>query len=321
MLKQMLNKTVLPLLVLLLVSGVCYGQQESHFTQFMYNKLTLNPAYAGVRGIPSLTALYRKQWIGFEGAPTAKLLSFDAPIFGDKVGFGLTVSNQTLGIQNNWFATMAYSYHVKVSEKSSFRVGLQGSMKFQGLDFADPGVFIREIDDQAILENETANDIYANFGAGLYYTYQNTYIGVSVPNFFPGEIGFSDNTDLRLVAETAQHYYAMAGTMIPVSEKIDIKPAVLAKYVQNAPFDMDVNVMLVYDKKFNVGMSYRMGGTGIGESVDLLMMYQHNQIALGLAYDLTISDLSSYNSGSFEAMIRYDFAKEKGDLTNPRFFF
>jgi type IX secretion system PorP/SprF family membrane protein len=321
MLKQLLKKSILPFVILLFVNGVSYGQQEGQFTQFMYNKLTLNPAYAGVRGIPSITALYRRQWMGFKGAPESKLLSFDAPLFGDKVGFGLTVSNQTIGIMNNWYANMAYSYHVKISEKSSFRVGLQGSMKFQGIDFADPGVYIREPGDQSIVANETANDIFANFGAGMYYTYSNTYFGVSVPYLFPGEIGFNDDPNLTRIAETSQHFYGMAGTMIPISEKLELKPAVLVKYVQNAPLDLDVNASLVFDRKFNLGLSYRMGGDGIGDSVDFLAMYQHNQIGIGLAYDLTLSNLKTYNDGSIEILLRYDFAKEKGDLTNPRFFF
>ncbi|HHS95918.1 MAG TPA: type IX secretion system membrane protein PorP/SprF, partial [Phaeodactylibacter sp.] len=269
----------------------------------------------------SLTALYRRQWIGFKNAPESKLLSFDAPIFGDKVGFGLTISQQTMGIQNNWYANMAYSYHIKISKASSFRIGLQASMKSQGLDFADPGVYIRETGDQSILENETVKDVFANFGAGLYYTFGHTYVGVSVPYFYPAEIGLNKSPNLVRIAETAQHYYLMLGTMLKVSEKMDIKPALLVKYVKNAPFDMDVNVMLVFDKKFNLGLSYRMGGTGIGESVDLMAMYQYNQIAFGLAYDMGLSALKAHQSGSVEALIRYDFVKEKGDMANPRFFF
>ncbi|MFK7809906.1 MAG: type IX secretion system membrane protein PorP/SprF [Saprospiraceae bacterium] len=318
---QIFKKSVLPLVLLIFTSGICYGQQESQFTQFMYNKLTLNPAYAGVRGVPSLTALYRKQWAGFDGSPTSKLLSFDAPIFGDKVGFGLTLFNQTTGIMNNWYANMAYSYHVKITEKSSFRLGLQGSMKFQGIDFADPGVYIRESGDNSVVVDEAANDVYANFGVGAYYTYGNTYVGVSVPYLYPGEIGFSQSSQLTLVAEQAQHFYGMLGTMIPISETMDLKPAILAKYVQNAPFDMDINMTLVFDKRINLGLSYRMGGTGAGESIDILAMYQHNQIAIGLAYDYSLTEIQDYSNGSFEALVRYDFVKEKGDMANPRFFF
>ncbi len=320
MLKLILNKIILTLIVVVSMSVLGTAQQESHFTQFMYNKLTLNPAYAGVRGIPSLTALYRKQWVGFDGAPTSKLISLDAPIFGDKVGFGLTISNRSIGIMNDWNGNMAYSYHVKISDKSSFRVGLQGSMRFQGIDFADPGVFIQEQGDQSIMEDETSNDYFINFGAGLYYTYDQFYVGVSVPNFLPSEIGFV-NPQATDIAKTTQHYYLMTGAMIPMSDKINLKPALLAKYVQNAPFDMDINLSLVYDLRMTVGLSYRLGGTGSGDSVDLLAMYQANQIGIGVAYDYSLSDINEQTNGSFEVLVRYDFVKEREDMANPRFFY
>lgn len=315
------NRILVTFLLVIAVSFLCNAQQESQYTQFMYNKLTYNPAFAGVRGLPSVTALYRKQWMGFEGAPVSKLISFDAPLFGDKVGFGLNVSQQTLGIQNNWLANMAYSYHIKVSDKSSFRFGLQASMKFQGIDFADPGVYIRDINDPSTVPDKTTSDVFANFGAGIYFTYDNTYFGVSVPYFYPGEIGFNKNSNLDAVAKTSSHYYAMAGTMLPLGQKLHLKPSALVKYVQNAPLDADLNLTLVVDLKFNLGVSYRIGGDGSGDSVDLLAMYQHNQIGLGLAYDYSLSSLQDHNDGSIEAIIRYDFLKEREDMANPRFFF
>lgn len=320
MLKLIMNKIILTLIVIVSMSVAGTAQQEAQFTQFMYNKLALNPAYAGVRGIPSLTALYRKQWVGFDGAPVTKLISLDTPIFGDKVGFGLTIANKSIGFINDWQGTMAYSYHVKISDKSSFRVGLQGSMKFQGLDFADPGVFIQEQGDQSIMEDETVNDYFINFGAGLYYTYDQFYVGVSVPNFLPNEIGFN-NPNAQEIAKSVQHYYFMTGAMIPMSEKINLKPALLAKYVTNAPFDMDLNLSLVYDLRMTLGLSYRLGGTGSGDSVDLLAMYQANQIGIGLAYDYSLSDVNDHSNGSFEVLLRYDFVKEREDMANPRFFY
>jgi len=320
MMKLIMNKIILTLLLVMSMTMLVNAQQEAQYTQFMYNKLTLNPAYAGVRGMASLTALYRKQWMGFDGAPTSKLLSLDAPIFGDKVGFGLTISNQTIGIMNDWHATMAYSYHIKINDKSSFRFGLQGSMKFQGIDFADPGVFIQDQVDNSIVVDETTQDYFINFGAGMYFTYDQFYAGISVPNFIPSEIGFN-NPDADLIAETRQHYYFMTGVMVPLSSKINLKPALLAKYVQNAPFDMDVNLSLVYDLKMTFGLSYRIGGSGSGDSVDLLAMYQYNQIGIGLAYDYSLSELNDHSNGSFEVLVRYDFVKEREDMANPRFFF
>ncbi len=321
MFKLIMNKIVLTLVLVVAVTVTSEAQQESQYTMFMYNKLTINPAYAGVRGMPSLTALYRKQWIGFDGAPTSKLISLDAPIFGDRVGFGFTVSNQSIGIMNDWYANMAYSYHIKINDKSAFRFGLQGSMKFQGIDFADPGVYIRESGDPSVMEDETTQDYYINFGTGIYYTYENFYVGVSVPYFIPSEIGFNSDPSLTDIAEISPHYYAMTGAMIPLNEKIHLKPAALVKYVQNAPFDLDLNLSMVYDLRMTLGVSYRLGGSGSGESIDIMAMYQYNQIGLGLAYDYNLHELADHSNGGFEAIIRYDFVKEREDMANPRFFF
>ncbi|MEM9821279.1 MAG: PorP/SprF family type IX secretion system membrane protein, partial [Bacteroidota bacterium] len=250
-----------------------------------------------------------------------KLISFDSPLFGDRVGFGLTVANNTIGIENRWNASMAYSYHIKISKEASFRFGLQGSLQFLGLDFSDPSVIIREAGDNSILENESRNQYLGNFGVGIYFTYQNLYFGASVPNIYPAEVGINFNQNILETAKEVPHYYLMAGTMVPISKKVHIKPAFLFKYVNNAPFDLDFNLSFVYNKQVTAGVSYRLGGDGSGESIDLLAMYQYKNIGIGIAYDLGITELTDQNSGSIEALLRYDLLKEREDIANPRFFF
>lgn len=307
-------------LILSFLASVGFAQQENQFTQFMYNKLYLNPAYAGARGIPYFTLLYRNQWIGFEGAPESKLLSFNAPLFGDRVGFGLTISNHTLGIENKWDATMAYSYHIEVNEDASLRFGLQGSVRYLGLDFSDPSVEIREDGDQSILYDERLNQYDANFGVGMYLNIRNTYLGLSVPHFFPSELGINPNP-VPEIARTYSHFYLMLGTMVPLSNSIQFKPAVLAKYVNNAPFDLDINASLMFNETFTAGLSYRLGGDGSGDSIDLLALYQINSVGIGISYDASLSEVRETSSGSFEVLVRYDFIKERSDMANPRFFF
>ncbi len=287
----------------------------------MYNQLTLNPAYAGSRGVGSLMALYRNQWIGFEGSPQTKLVSFNAPLFGDKVGFGLTLSNHTIGIMNSWYAAMAYSYNIQINDETSFRIGLQGNMRSLALDFTDPAVVIRQDGDQSIMENQSINNYSGNFGAGLYLTVKKFYVGFSVPYLYPTEIGFNNDSQLPRIAMESPHYYAMIGTLIPIGTNLHLKPSALAKYVQNAPFDLDLNLSFVYNLVLTAGVSYRLGGDGTGDSVDFLALYQYSNIAFGIAYDFNLSDLSQHNNGSFEALVRFDFVKEQEDMANPRFFF
>lgn len=315
----MMKKILIFSILVILTSGA-HAQQESQFTNFMHNFLQLNPAYAGVREVPSFTLLHRNQWIGFNGAPVSQVLSFNSPFFNKRVGFGFTVFHRTAGITSNWSGTMAYSYDLRITKDLSLRLGLQGSFRYLGVDFSDPDVILRDADDPSAANGNEMDRYTGNFGAGMFASYKQFFIGLSVPHLFPNEIGFNQN-NLLITAEEKPHFYAMTGITFPVSDKISLRPTVLAKYVQNAPFDADVNLSVLFGKEVTVGASYRLGGTGSGESADLLLFYQLNtKFGAGLAYDFSLGDLSRQNSGSFEAIIRYDIRSDREDLTNPRFF-
>jgi len=95
----------------------------------------------------------------------------------------------------------------------------------------------------------------------------------------------------------------------------------LVKYVAYAPLDVDLNVNLEIMQKFTAGLSYRVGGDGSGESIDVLMYWRINQlIGFGASYDITMSKLRDYSGGSFEFMLLADLKKRKKGMTNPRFF-
>ncbi|MFK7771629.1 MAG: type IX secretion system membrane protein PorP/SprF [Saprospiraceae bacterium] len=303
-------------LVFMTFSTVLLAQQEAHFTHFMYNNLSINPAVAGSKGHPSLLALYRKQWIGFDGAPDNKLISFHTPL-GKRVGLGLTIANDKIGISNSWSGSMAYAYRIKIDEETTVQVGIQGSMKYFGLDFRNQ--LIRQSGDPSIVYNNTDEKYLGNVGAGIFMNVKQMFFGASVPNFFPNTIGI-DKTSFAAVE--VPHFYVMAGALIPLSnDKIALRPSALAKVVKNAPFDLDLNLSLVFNKTFIVGAGYRLGGDGIGESIDFLLHYKINNIGLGLSYDYTLSELNDYSNGSIEAIMVYDFIKEQINIANPRFFF
>lgn len=307
-----------------LLVAACYSlnaQQEAQYTQFMYNKLYVNPAYAGARGVPSVTAIYRSQWIGFEGAPQSMLASFNGPFLSPRVGVGLTVSHLKIGLQRDFFASMSYSYDMVAQEDVSLRIGLSGSLRSLGFAYNEANAF--QSGDLSI-EDQRVNDFYGNVGAGVYGTIlKSYYFGVSVPRLYTNAIGLS-NANATTLAKEARHFYGMAGAIIPLSEDINLMPSVLLKYVKNAPFDADINLNLDIRKKFTAGISYRMGGDGAGDSVDLLALWQAApQFAVGAAYDFTLSNLKDYNAGSVEVMLQYDLKKADGGRkkkSNARFF-
>ena len=314
-------KKILFALAILVSSATLSAQQEAQFTQFMYNKLMVNPAYAGSRGVPSISAIYRNQWIGFDGAPQSALASFNGPFLSKRVGVGVTLQHLKIGLQRDFSGTLAYSYNLVAEEDVSVRIGLSGTIRSFGIAYND-ATFVDVGDNSISTQKET--DIFGNVGAGVYATINNQYyFGVSVPRLASNVIG-SPNAQATVLAKEFQHFYGMAGAIIPLSDDINLMPALLLKYVKNAPFDADVNLNLDIRKKFTAGLSYRLGGDGPGDSVDLLAFWQATpQIGVGAAYDFTLSKLKDYNAGSIEVMMQVDLKKAsngKKQMTNARFF-
>lgn len=310
------------LLAMLLPTAVMlFGQQESQYTFFMQNELYYNPAAAGARGVASVTGLYRQQWAGFEGAPTSQMVSFNAPLVADAIGFGVQLNHANKGIIDNTYASMSYNYKLKLSDIHSIRLGLQGSMQRWAVDFSDPSVRLRTENDNSIdLANNFATwEGNVGFGALLelsdYFT-----AGVGIPQIYSSKISV-DETKGQNGARVTPHIYVTAGGMIPLSDVIDFRPTMLVKVVQGAPTDFDINLGMVYAKKVMGGLGYRTGGDGRGESMNLLLFYQlSDKIGFGGAYDIGISELAQQTSGTFEAMARFDFGSQRDDLVNPRFF-
>ncbi len=310
------------ILLFLAKAIVVNAQQEHQYTQFMYNKLVFNPAFAGAREVASVTALYRRQWIGFDGAPTSQLIGFDAPFQNNRLGFGLNLHRFQVGINDNYAANMCYSYSIVRTDAMNIRLGIGGTFRYYKFSFNNPDFYIKNPDDPAALTVNEQSNINGNIGGGLYFTFKEFYIGVSAPNLYRNTLG---NGSATVTAENRPHFYGMMGGVFPLSSNVDFKPAVMLKFVQDAPFSGDANVSLMFNKKFTVGASYRFGQSTMGDSFDgLLFVQAAPKLGFGIAYDYNISRLSNFNQGSFEALLRYDLTspkKIKGDLTNPRFFF
>jgi len=315
------------LLLFILAAAAVRGlaQQEHQYTQFMYNKLPINPAYAGARGVPSVTAIYRNQWMGFDGAPKSVLATFNAPFLTPRVGVGVTLSHLQIGLNTDFAASLAYSYDLIDADKMSLRAGLMGTIRSLGIDFSKAMPNEPTAVDNSLAPDHV-NNLYANVGAGLYYTYDDRfYAGFSVPRIYSNTIGRNEglNPDSSETAREVNHFYAMAGAVISLGDGLNLMPAVLTKYVKNAPFDVDVNVNLEINEKVVAGLSYRVGGNGSGESLDLLLFWQaHEQFGVGVAYDFTLSDIKDYTAGSIELLFQADLKRsgKNKKMSNPRFF-
>lgn len=314
-----MQKIVL-LCIILFTSFAAFSQQEAHFTNFVYNQQLFNPAYVGSRNTPSFTALHRSQWLGFEGAPSSQVLSFQTPIMRQRAGVGGSITRSGIGVTYSWFGSAAYSYNLRITQEIDFRIGIHATLKYMGIDFADPKVVTVSQIDPSLNDGEFSDKYSGNVGVGLFLTYKDIfYFGASSPQLYPNNLGFNDFT--AKTAKLSPHRYFAIGAVFPASDDLELMPNILIKWVDQAPVDGDINFAVRYQKKITAGLTYRAGGNSTGESVDALLFFQFNQkIGAGLSYDFTLSDIRDYQSGTIELVARYDLRDEKGNLENPRYF-
>lgn len=306
------------------------AQQEQQFTQFMFNKNYYNPAFAGFRGVPSITGIYRNQWIGFDGSPISTMLSFDTPVFNQNAGLGIQVANFDIGIMNTWQFNLFYSYNIRFTDKISLRAGIGGGFKSLNVDFSDPNVIINQPGDPSIVMGDQQR-FTGNFGVGGVLDFSGFYIGASVPSILRNVIGEEDGQ--AIIAEYVPHIYGIIGGQANFSDRVALQPTLLVSYAENSPVDFDFNLSLLFDDRFLIGSSYRHGGTGFAESIDFNLFYQIvSSFGIGAAYDLSIDDVAELGTGSIEFLARYDFGGGAGisgsgtgsgreKLANPRYFY
>lgn len=320
-------RKIILLSIALLFALSSFAQQDQQYTQFMYNKLSYNPAYAGSMGLICATGIMRSQWLGLEGAPNTQLISMDASFYEKRVGLGVNLVRHSIGVSDRYDFDAAYAYRLEVG-KGMLGIGIQGTARYLKVNFADERIIAIQAADASIPVGMQTK-LLPNFGFGLYYNDDRTYIGLSAPRLIENNIDFSQES--AIISREVRHLYLMGGYLIDISNEVQLHPQLLVKYAQNVPLDVDVNISAILSGKYVVGATFRVGGssdTGPVESVDLLFSAQlRDNLIFGISYDVTVSALKSYNSGSLEAMVRYCFKgietgskKEKEEFLNPRFF-
>ena len=314
-------RSIFIIFLLATLFNVGHSQQERQYSQFMYNKLAINPAFAGALPSTSFAALYRNQWMGFEGSPVTQSLSANIPFFDQRVGVGANLIHSTIGISDMWTLSGMYAYRLPLGN-GYISGGLEGSIRYYGVDFSNSSLRADQnlASDNAVLVDNTSK-IVPNVGLGAYYADKSFYIGLSVPRILRSNIDFDDQL---LVSREVTHFYVMSGYSIEANEELFFTPQVNLKFAQHSPVSLDANIMVDFALKYNVGLSYRTGGinSALGESIDVLFGLKIIEpLFLGLSYDIQIGDLGRYNKGSIECFLRYSLPADYDvDVQNPRFF-
>jgi type IX secretion system PorP/SprF family membrane protein len=307
-------KTRIIRLVLLLGTLGSYGQQDAQFTQYMYNTINVNPAYAGSRQTMSVFALHRTQWVGLDGAPTTNTASIHTPINGSAVGLGLSIVNDKIGPSNETNVALDFSYTIPLSQVYKLSFGIKGSANLLDVDF-------RKLTYQypsATQRDNIDNRFSPNVGVGLYLHSENTYLGLSAPNFLETKHfdRYSGQNATSYIAKERINYYIIAGHVFDLSSNVKLKPAILGKVVQGAPLQIDLSVNALINEKFTAGLAYRWSA-----ALSAMVGFQASDSwFIGYGYDLETTKLANYNSGSHEIFLRYELFNSYDKIVSPRFF-
>lgn len=302
-------KTKFLTIVLVLLGVATYAQQDSQFTQYMYNTINVNPAYAGSRGVFSVFGLHRTQWVGLDGAPTTNTFSLNTPISDTKLGIGLSFVNDKIGPTVENEISVDLSYKIQVSETQNLYFGLKGTGNLFNLD-------INKLNPYNAVDPSLAdfsNYFSPNFGAGVYLHSEKSYIGFSIPAFFQSK-RYDDN-DTAIYTDR-MHFYLIGGYVFDLNSNVKFKPAFLTKMVSGAPLQLDLSGNFLFNEKFTIGAAWRWNA-----ALSAMAGFQiSNSLYLGYGYDLETTRLSNYNSGSHEIFLRYELSKKPERVTSPRFF-
>ena len=287
---------------------VSYAQQDAQFTQYMYNTINVNPAYAGSRGAMSMFALHRTQWVGLDGAPVTNTVSMNTPLNESNLGLGVSLINDKIGptTENTISADLSYTIPTSETWKLSFGIKATANLfdldasKLNPVDAADPSL-------------QNYSTFSPNIGGGLYWHSDKAYLGFSIPNFIA--TNRYDDNEVAIFKERIS-YYLIGGLVFDLNDTVKFKPAFLTKMVEGAPLQVDVSTNFLFYDKFMLGVAYRWSA-----SLSAMAGFQiSDSLYVGYGYDRETTNLENYNSGSHEIFLRFELFKNNNKITTPRFF-
>lgn len=293
------------------------AQQDAQYTQYMYNMSVVNPAYATANlGVVNFGTLYRTQWAGAVGAP--KTLTFFAHTpFNKKVELGLSLISDDIGDglvkENNFYADFAYL--LKLDEKHSLSLGIKAGISTFDTNFN--GLRLPEFQDDVAF-NDNINSSFPNIGIGAFYFAENYYAGISAPNLLSSK-HLENNEGIAKIGAEEIHVFITGGYVLELNDQLKFKPSFMARGVKGAPLVFDISANVLFNDRFEGGLSYRLD-----DSVSALFNIKAlPSMRIGYAYDYTLSNLGSFNSGSHEIFVLFDLdlrSLKKGYDKSPRFF-
>ncbi len=304
--------TRLVLLGLLVCVMQAHGQHSPLTSQYLFNGLLINPAYAGSRDALAANMTYRRQWAGFEGAPVTQMMSVHAPVGSRKIGLGALLYNDRIGVSSETGFFTNYAYRIPFKQ-GKLALGLGAGVTLLQARWAD--VALQDGSDASFASNSTGT-VRPNFSTGAYYYNKKLFIGASLPFFLARR--YDADQDTWIVTNDASQYQPMitGGCLIPLDRDFKLKPSALVRYQVGARPQADLNCNVIFRDKVWAGLSYRTNDAVVG----MLEVLPTPQWRFGYAYDLGVSDLRTHHSGSHELMLQYEFGY-RIRVRDPRYYF
>jgi type IX secretion system PorP/SprF family membrane protein len=288
-----------------------FAQQDPLFTQYMFNKLLVNPAYAGSKEVFTLDLLNRTQWVNIDGAPQTLTISAHTAMKNKNVGLGVYLFRDVLGPTNNQGIMGTYAYRIYMGS-GSLAFGLQFGLKYFDFDWSQ----LNLKDPDYLFDPQDVRRITPDANFGIYYQSNRFFLGLSSKQLLENEYGFATSKGKSSFSKLTRHFYMMGGFAMPLADKIIFRPSAMAKYVPNAPMQLDLNASVLFGNVFWVGASYRSA-----KAITFLTeMKIAERLKLGYSYDLYLNELLPFNYGSHEIRLGFEFPLYKSRMTTPRYF-
>jgi type IX secretion system PorP/SprF family membrane protein len=303
-----LNKIIVAIALIFTVTQA-KAQYDQLFTQYMFNETFINPAYVGSKEMMMATLVHRQQWVNFPGRPITTSFSLHGPIQDEKMGVGLSVLNEKIGVLNRNLVYASYAYKLKTGDVGHLAFGLMGGIhnqvnKFSNLKTNDDG----SVDPQ--LGQNSPSIITPNFGTGIYFNDSTFFAGLSIPRLIDDRVSFNPNGDVVKTVKmnpSEFHYYLTVGKIFKLDKDLKLKGMAMIKAVKNAPVQLDLTANFLIKNMIWAGLSFRTNS-----SIAAIMGVQINpDFLVNYSYDYSVNSIRKYSQGSHEIGITYLFSYKK----------
>lgn len=312
---RMKYKILIFLLIMIISFHQAYAQTEPMYSQYMYNMLGVNPAYAGNREALSMNFFQRNQWVGIKGAPKTTSITIDQAIKEGKMGWGIQVYDDRLGVEAATGFNGMLSTRIRISEKGILSGGLSFGMMNYRINLNEVNNR-NNTNDPSFVVTDKPSKWNPSIGMGVYYNTDRFYASVSTPSVLKSRLASYENFNTSIQKSDAFHLFANAGYVFDINEDIRLKPSTMVKMVSGAPIEADLNMNIWLKDLLGIGGSYRTGDAFVG----IIELQATSQIRFGYAYDVPFNPLKYFTKGSHELMLRYELGNFKNKIKSTRYF-